>query len=57
VFAPDGAQLTERLARAHRLRVGFTPFNSKPVTAEFIVVGFDELAPLVTRTCGHAPRK
>jgi hypothetical protein len=57
LFAPDGAAMTERLARAQRLRIGFTPFHSKPVTAEFIVLGFDELAPLVTRTCGHSPRK
>src|SRR5215470_7495770 len=31
LFAPDGAALSERLARAHRLRLGFMPFKSKPV--------------------------
>jgi hypothetical protein len=56
VFAPDGAALVTRLARAHRLRVGFTPFNAKPVTAEFIVEGFDELAPLLTHTCAKRSR-
>jgi len=55
LFAPDGAALSERLARAHRLRLGFTPFKSKPVTAEFLVDGFDELGPLVARTCGRKP--
>src|SRR5215470_6192661 len=55
LFAPDGAALSERLARAHRLRLGFMPFKSKPVTAEFIVDGFDELGPLVARTCGRKP--
>jgi len=55
LFAPDGAALSARLARAHRLRVGFTPFNAKPVTAEFIVEGFDELAPLLARTCSRRP--
>jgi hypothetical protein len=53
LFAPDGVEMSDRLARAHRLRVGFTPFNAKPVTAEFIVEGFDQLAPLVARTCGR----
>jgi hypothetical protein len=53
LFAPDGVELINRLARASRLRVGFTPFNAKPVTAEFIVEGFDQLAPLVARTCGR----
>jgi hypothetical protein len=55
LFAPDGVEMNNRLARAHRLRVGFTPFNAKPVTAEFIVEGFDQLAPLVARTCGRQP--
>jgi hypothetical protein len=55
LFAPDGVGLTDRLARAHRLRLGFTPFNAKPVTAEFIVEGFDQIAPLVARTCGRRP--
>jgi hypothetical protein len=55
LFAPDGVEMSNRLARAHRLRVGFTPFNAKPVTAEFIVEGFDQLAPLVARTCGRQP--
>ena len=40
LFAPNGPALTRRLARAHRMRFGFTPFNAKPVTADFIVEGF-----------------
>jgi hypothetical protein len=59
LFAPDGVLLARRLARAHQLRFGFTPYNAKPVVAEFVVEGFDELAPLVGRTCGwsldHTP--
>jgi len=53
LFAPEAGALVDRLAQARRLRVGFTPFNAKPVTAEFILDGFDQLAPLVTRTCGR----
>jgi hypothetical protein len=52
LFSPDGPELTRRLASAQRLRIGFTPFNAKPVVAEFSVTGFDELAPLVASTCG-----
>jgi hypothetical protein len=54
LFAPDGVALSDQLARAHRLRVGFTPFNAKAVTAEFIVDGFDQLAPVLARTCGRS---
>jgi hypothetical protein len=52
LFAPDGLLLTRVLADAHRLRFGFTPFNSAPVVADFSVEGFEELAPLVAKTCG-----
>jgi hypothetical protein len=52
LFAADGKRFVHRLARAHRLRFGFTPFNAQPVTAEFALQGFDELAPLVGGTCG-----
>jgi hypothetical protein len=52
LFAPDGLLLTRVLADARRLRFGFTPFNSPPVVADFSVEGFDQLAPLVARTCG-----
>jgi hypothetical protein len=55
LFASDPVALSDRLARAHRLRIGFTPFNASPVTAEFIVEGFDEIAPLLARTCGRRP--
>jgi hypothetical protein len=51
LFAPDAKDFIERMARAHRLRFGFTPFNAEPVTADFAVEGFDQLAGLVTGTC------
>lgn len=53
LFAPDGVALSDRLVRAHRLRLGFTPFGGDPVTLEFIVDGFDQLAPVLARTCGR----
>lgn len=52
LFAPDGAALVRRLAQAQYVRFGFTPYNTKPVTVEFIVQGFDKLAGLVASTCG-----
>ena len=52
LFAPDGIAVVRHLATARRLRFGFSPFNAAPVTAEFAVEGFDELAGLVARTCG-----
>jgi hypothetical protein len=51
LFAPDGKDVMERMAAARRLQFGFTPFNAEPVTAEFAVEGFDQLAALVTGTC------
>ena len=52
LFAPDAVALVRRLTQANRLRLGFTPFNAPPVTAEFAVQGFDQLAGLVASTCG-----
>jgi len=52
LFSPNGLLLTRVLADARRLRFGFTPFNSAPVVVDFTVEGFEELAPLVARTCG-----
>jgi hypothetical protein len=52
IFAPDGVAVARRLASTNRLRLGFTPFNAQPVTAEFAVQGFDEPARLVAGTCG-----
>ena len=52
LFAPDGVAFVRQLAKANRLRFGFTPFNAPPVTAEFAVQGFDRLASLVANTCG-----
>ena len=52
LFAPNGVALARRLATADHLGFSFTPYNAKPVTAEFVVTGFRELAPLVGKTCG-----
>jgi hypothetical protein len=52
LFAPDGVAFVRQLAKANRLRFGFTPFNAQPVTAEFAVQGFDQLASKVANTCG-----
>jgi hypothetical protein len=52
LFAPDGVDLARRLARAELLRFSFTPYNAKPVTADFVVSGFDQLAGLVGNACG-----
>jgi len=52
VFAPNALAVVRRLSGAHRLRFKYTPFQAKRVAADFIIEGFDQLAPLVTRTCG-----
>ncbi|HVQ15977.1 MAG TPA: hypothetical protein VMS40_20395 [Vicinamibacterales bacterium] len=52
LFAPNGVDLARRLARAELLRFSFTPYNAKPVTADFVVSGFDQIAGLVGNTCG-----
>jgi len=52
LFAPGGVAFAQQLAHVNRLRFGFTPFNAQPVTVEFAVQGFDQLAGLVASTCG-----
>jgi hypothetical protein len=52
LFAPDGMAFVRQLAKVNRLRFGFTPFNAQPVTVDFAVQGFDQLAGLVASTCG-----
>jgi hypothetical protein len=52
LFAPDGIAFARQLTKAKRLRIGFTPYNAQPVTADFAVQGFDDLAGLVANTCG-----
>jgi len=52
LFAPSGVDFARRLARAELVRFSFTPYNAKPVTADFVVSGFDRLAGLVGNTCG-----
>jgi hypothetical protein len=53
LFAPDGTAFIRELAHRRRLHFGFTPFNAQPVTAEFVVEGFEPLAGLVANTCGR----
>ena len=53
LFAPDAVAFVQQLAHGQRLRFGFTPFNAPPVTAEFVVEGFEPLARLVASTCGR----
>jgi hypothetical protein len=52
VFAPDGVATARRLAQARMLRFTFTPFASRPVTAEFHVQGFDRHVKDLARMCG-----
>jgi hypothetical protein len=52
LFAPAGVELVRRLASAERMRFSFTPYNAKPVTAEFSVRGFENMAALVGSACG-----
>jgi hypothetical protein len=52
LFVPDGVAFARQMTRANQLRVEFTPFNSRAVTAEFAVQGFERLAGLVAGTCG-----
>lgn len=52
LFVPDGVAFVRQLRQSHRLRFGFTPFNAQPVTAEFVVDGFESYAGLVASTCG-----
>jgi hypothetical protein len=52
LFAPDSVALARRLANAQRMRFSFTPYNAKPATVEFSVVGFEKLASLVGNSCG-----
>jgi hypothetical protein len=57
LFAPDGFAFAQRLTRARLLRFTFTPYNSRPVAAEFNVQGFNEHTPVVARTCGWPVQK
>ena len=52
LFSQNGVAFVRQLAHVNRLRFGFTPFNAQPVTVEFAVQGFDQLAGLVASTCG-----
>ncbi len=52
LFAPDGVAFVRQLTHGQRLRFGFAPFNAQPVTAEFVIDGFEPLARLVASTCG-----
>jgi hypothetical protein len=55
LFAPDGAALARRLARARTFRFGYTPHNASPVTAVFHVSGLAPHVEPVARECGWKP--
>ena len=52
LFAPGSVELVRQLSTAERMRFSYTPYNAKPVTAEFSVQGFEKMAALVGSTCG-----
>jgi hypothetical protein len=52
LFAPDGMAVARRLAQTRMLRLTFTPFRARPVTAEFNVAGFNRHVKDVARICG-----
>jgi hypothetical protein len=51
LFAPDGSALSRRIARAHVMRFGFTPFHASPVEAQFDVREFNRPLEAVARIC------
>lgn len=51
LFAENGVGAAKRIAAAHTMRFGFTPYNASPVVARFEVAGFDSLAPRLAQTC------
>ena len=55
LFAPDGLAFARRLASAHRVRFGFTPYNATEVNATFLVEGADRPVKTVAQTCGWRP--
>jgi hypothetical protein len=55
LFAPDAVDAARRIARAHRLRFGFTPYNGSPVVADFDVRGFDAVLDGLARSCRWKP--
>lgn len=55
LFAPDGAALAARLAKARTMRFGFTPHNAEPVTARFNVDGLSALLGSASRQCAPPP--
>jgi hypothetical protein len=52
LMAPNGVAFARRLARTQTLRLGFTPYNSEPVFADFNVGGFDRVVGSLASTCG-----
>jgi hypothetical protein len=51
LFAPDGLTLAQRLGRTHVWEFTFTPFNSRPVIAQFMVDGLNQHIGSVARAC------
>jgi hypothetical protein len=52
LFAPDGFALARQFVGASLLRFTFTPFQARPVVAEFNVKGFDQHVATLTKPCG-----
>lgn len=52
LFAPNGRAFAEELAHASQLRIGYTPHNAAPVTAEFSVRGLGGLLASSKKSCG-----
>jgi hypothetical protein len=57
LFSPDGKEFTARIAAAHRLRFGFTPFNAAPAIVDFDVHGFDGPLAAMAKVCAPAPKR
>jgi hypothetical protein len=57
LFAPDAVALARRLAGAHTMHFGFTPFNASPVVLEFDVRGFAGPFESVAKTCGFVAKQ
>ena len=53
-----GAAFIQKLGKAKRLAVGFTPFSSNPATASFDLVGLHSFLPALRQACpDQAPHK
>lgn len=51
LFAENGVAAARHIAKARRMRFGFTPYNGTYSVAKFQVAGFNALAPKLAKTC------